>query len=457
MSGFSRRKFLKTAGVLPVASAAGAGILLAACEDRDAGTAALPERAPPAAEGPETGTGTAGSAHVVVIGGGFGGATAARYLRRFAPEIKVTLVEPKTEFVTCPGSNWVLGGERQLGFITHSYAKLRDRHGVNLVHDRVTAIDPAARKVTLQGGDALAYDRLIVSPGIGFRANIEGYDAAAMEIMPHAWHGGAQTLLLRRQLEAMPDGGTVIIAPPPDPFRCPPGPPERASMVAHYLKKYKPKSKVLVLDAKDKFSKQGLFIEGWKQHYGYGTENAMIEWVPASQDGTVTAVDVAGMQVHTGFGMQKADVINIIPAQQAGAIAAQAGLADDSGWCPVDHRTWESTLHPGIHVIGDAAIQSPLPKSGYAANSEAKVCAANVVQLLKGNAPIEPHWINTCYSLVTPEHGISVAMVYDLVDGKVAKAEGAGGVSASDDPKARALEAAYAVDWYRNITYDIFG
>jgi sulfide dehydrogenase [flavocytochrome c] flavoprotein subunit len=451
MSGFNRRRFLKTAGVMPV-SLAGAGLLASGCDDRPASkTATAPAPAPAMA------TSRAGPARVVVIGGGFGGTTAARYLRHFASDIDVTLIEPKTQFVTCPGSNWVLGGLRSMNFITHSYDPLRDRHGVKVVHDRVTAIDADSRKVTLAGGDTLGYDRLIVSPGIGFRDSVEGYDAAAMEVMPHAWHGGEQTVLLKNQLEAMPDGGTVIIAPPPDPFRCPPGPPERASMIAHYLKRFKPKSKVLILDAKDKFSKQGLFIEGWRQHYGYGTDQAMIEWVPAGQDGRVMAVDVPGMTVRTEFGTHKGDVINIIPAQQAGDLARQAGLADDSGWCPVDHLTWESTRMSHIHVIGDAAIQAPLPKSGYAANSEAKVCAANVVQLLKGAEPIAPYWINTCYSLITPEHGISVAGVYKLVDGKAVSVEGAGGVSAADDPTARPLEAAYAVDWYRNITYDMFG
>jgi len=434
MAGFSRRRFLRTAGLAVPAALAGVTVGVS-------GAAAV---------------GTA-SARVIVVGGGFGGATAARYLRKFAPGIQVTLIEPRQVFVTCPGSNWVLGGERSMEFITHGYDKLRDRHGVEVVHDLVTEIDPGARKVRLQGGGSLGYDRLILSPGIDFRDDIEGYDAAAMQVMPHAWQGGPQTVLLLRKLEAMPDGGTVILAAPPDPFRCPPGPPERASMIAHYLAKFKPRSKVLILDAKDKFSKQELFIDGWKQHYGYGTDKAMIEWVPASSDGRVTAVDVAGMKVATEFGTHRGDVINIIPAQQAGAIAVRTGLTDASGWCPVDHRTWESTLQPGIHVIGDAASQSPLPKSGYAANSEAKVCAANVVQLLSGGQPVEPHWINTCYSLITPEHGISVAMVYKLQDGKVVTVEGAGGVSAPDDPTARALEAAYAVDWYRNIAYDIFG
>ena len=439
MNGIKRRNFLKIAGVFPATSLATLGSLLSGCSSnpQQAGTAAAPR--------------------VVIIGGGFGGATAARYIKRFDNGINVTLVEPKQEFVTCPGSNWVIGGLRNMGFITHNYDALKNTHGVNVVHDRVTAIDADKQSVRLKNGDTLKYDRLIVSPGIAYRDNIEGYTQAAMEKMPAAWNGGAQTALLRQQLEAMPDGGTVIMAPPPDPFRCPPGPPERASMIAHYLKKYKPKSKVLILDSKDKFSKQGLFIEGWKQYYGYGTDNAMIEWIPASKDGAVMAVDVASMKVITEFGEHTGDVINIIPAQKAGEIAAQSGLTDKSGWCPVNQQTWESTLVKNVHVIGDAAVQSPLPKSGYAANSEAKVCAANVVQLLRGKPLLDPNWINTCYSLITPEYGISVAMVYNLVDGKVAKVAGAGGVSPTDDPTGRALEASYAVDWYQNITYDIFG
>jgi len=451
MNGIKRRNFLKIAGVIPATSVATLGNLLSGCSDNSQ-----------QAGSPDTGSATPtvgkqAAPRVVIIGGGFGGATAARYIKRFDNDINVTLVEPKQVFVTCPGSNWVIGGLHNMDFITHSYDALENTHGVNVVHDRVTAIDADKQSVRLKSGDTLKYDRLIVSPGIAFRDNIEGYTQAAMEIMPAAWNGGAQTRLLRQQLEAMPDGGTVIMAPPPDPFRCPPGPPERASMIAHYLQKYKPKSKVLILDSKDKFSKQGLFIEGWEQYYGYGTDNAMIEWIPASKDGAVMAVDVAGMKVITEFGEHTGDVINIIPAQKAGDIAAQSGLTDKSGWCPVNQQTWESTLVTNVHVIGDAAVQSPLPKSGYAANSEAKVCAANVVQLLRDKPLLDPNWINTCYSLITPEYGISVAMVYNLVDGKVAKVAGAGGVSPTDDPTGRALEASYAVDWYQNITYDIFG
>ena len=450
MNGIKRRNFLKIAGVVPAASMTSLGNLLTGCSDTT-----LPETGTDNPEAPAINKPAA--PRVVVIGGGFGGATAARYIKKFGPEIDVTLIEPKKAFVTCPGSNWVIGGLRSMDFITHRYNALNNKRDVKVVHDLVTAIDADKQTVTLRSGGSLAYDRLIVSPGIAFRDNVEGYTTEAMEKIPHAWQGGAQTTLLRQQLEAMPDGGTVIMAAPPNPFRCPPGPPERASMIAHYLKKYKPKSKVLILDSKDKFSKQGLFIEGWEKHYGYGTDNALIEWIPASKDGKVLAVDVFGMKVITEFGEHKGDVINIIPAQKAGDIAAQSGLTDDSGWCPVDHQTWESKIVKNVHVIGDAAVQSPLPKSGFAANSEAKVCAANVVQLLREKPLLAPNWINTCYSLVTPEYGISVAMVYKLVNGKVAKVKGSGGVSPTNDPAGRPLEASYAGDWYQNITYDIFG
>ncbi|MGF1642178.1 MAG: FCSD flavin-binding domain-containing protein [Thiotrichales bacterium] len=404
-------------------------------------------------------SGAAKGARIVVIGGGFGGATAAKYLKWFDPGIDVTLIEPKSEFVTCPASNWVLGGLRQMGDITQSYAALKDRHGVRLVHDWVVRIDPDGRKITLKGGESLVYDRLIVSPGIDFKTSaIEGYAEGTDALMPHAWQAGPQTELLQRQLLAMPDGGTVIVAAPPDPFRCPPGPPERVSMIAHYLKRHKPKSKILLLDAKDAFSKQGLFEQGWARLYGYKTDHSLIELVPKAEDGAVLAVDPKAMTVSGEFDTRKADVINLIPPQQAGRIARDAGLANETGWCPVDPITWESTLRPNIHVIGDAAIQSPLPKSGYAANSEGKVCAAAIVAMLNGKAPTSsPHWMNTCYSLVSPDWGISVAGVYTLKDGKLISIEGAGGVSPADDQSGRTAEAAYAQAWYTNIARDIFG
>ena len=282
----------------------------------------------------------------------------------------------------------------------------------------------------------------------------KGYSAEAAEKIPHAWKAGSQTATLRAQLEAMPDGGTVVLAPPPNPFRCPPGPYERACQISMYLKAKKPKSKILILDAKEKFSKFGLFQQAFKRHY-----EGIIEWQPVSATGGVVKVDAAGMTVTTKNGDTiKGDVVNIIPAQHAGTIAKTAGLTNDSGWCPIDGKTFESTIHKGIHVIGDAAIQKPLPKSGYAANSEAKVTAAAVVALLNGKDPGDPSWVNTCYSIVGPDDAISVAMVYNLVDGKVAKVKGAGGLTPKDSsPEDRAREVQYAYSWFNNITSDIFG
>lgn len=400
------------------------------------------------------------SGSVVVVGGGFGGAVAAKYIKKFDPSIDVTLIEPNKEYVTCPASNWVMGGLRPMEYITFSYDTLASKYGIKVVHDTVTSIDADAKKLKLAGGASVGYDRLILSPGIGLRWDtIEGYDAKVAEKLPHAWKAGPQTVLLRKQLVAMPDGGTVIIAAPPNPFRCPPGPYERASLIAHYLKLKKPKSKVLILDSKPKFSKQPLFMTGWEQLYGYGTHKALIEWVPGP-DGKVVSVDPSGMSVAAGDLEEehKGTVINVIPAQKAGAIAIASGLSDDSGWCPVNHVTWESTLHKYIHVIGDASIAvSGMPKSGYMANSEAKVCAAAVVDLLNGKEPGTPSWVNTCYSLVGPKYGISVAAVYGVgPDGKAgSKVKDAGGVSPKDGNKL--LEALYAESWYKNVTDDMFG
>ncbi|MGH8503008.1 MAG: NAD(P)/FAD-dependent oxidoreductase, partial [Gammaproteobacteria bacterium] len=393
---------------------------------------------------------------VVVIGGGFGGATAAKYVRLFDPWIEVTLVEPGRNHVTCPGSNWVLGGFRDLRSITQNYAGLA-KHGVKVIHDRATVVEPGERQIRLKGGAILTYDRLIVSPGIDFRwPAIEGYSPQIATALPHAWKAGPQTELLRQQLVAMRDGGTVIITAPRTPYRCPPGPYERASLIAQYLKVHKPKSKVLILDAQTAFTKQDLFIAGWKKLYGFGGDNSLIEWVPGP-DGEVGAVDAQSRTAIAGplEDKYRADVLNVIPPQMAGLIARNAGLTDQSGWCPIDHKTCESALQKGIHVIGDAAIQDPMPKSAYVANSQAKVCADAVVALLNERTPGEPSWINTCYSLVGSEYGISIADVYALNPrGLVEPVAGAGGLSANDGN--RALEAAYAKSWYTNIVNDTF-
>ncbi|MCG6896472.1 MAG: FCSD flavin-binding domain-containing protein [Thiocapsa sp.] len=400
------------------------------------------------------------SQKVVIVGGGTGGATAAKYIKMADASIDVTIIEPNETYYTCYMSNEVIGGDRAFDTIKVGYDGLKAR-GINVVHDSATGIDPDKKVVKTAGGTELGYDRCIVAPGIELLYDkIEGYSAEAAQTLPHAWKAGEQTTILRKQLEAMDDGGVVVIVGPPNPFRCPPGPYERASQIAHYLKAHKPKSKVIILDAKQAFSKQGLFVQGWERLYGYGTDDALIEWRPGP-DAAVVACDPASLSVETSFGDEiEADVINVIPPQRAGEIAQVAGLADDSGWCPVDVKTFESRIHEGIHVIGDACIATAMPKSGYAANSQGKVAAAAVVALLKGEEPGTPSYINTCYSIVGTDYGISVAGVYRLAeDGSaIAEVEGAGGLTPMDAPDwALAREVQYAHSWYANIVEDSFG
>ena len=342
---------------------------------------------------------------------------------------------------------------RTIGEQRFGYDALRTE-GITVVHDRAKRIDPQTRLVTLSGDSMLGYDRLVMAPGIDIRWDaLPGYDEAAAELMPHAWQAGEQTLLLRRQLEAMTDGGTVVISVPANPFRCPPGPYERASLIAYYLKTAKPRAKLIVLDAKDGFSKQRLFQAAWQQLYlGH------IEWVSLSNGGKVTSVDPASRTLVTDFASYKADVANVIPPQRAGHIAEIAGVSDATGWCPIDPVTFESRLQPGVHVIGDAAIAGAMPKSAFAANAQAKGCAAAVAALLSDDPPSPHKLINTCYSLVAPDYGISIAGVYQPVDGQLAEVKGAGGISPADAPADfRALEARYAEAWFRTITAQTFG
>jgi sulfide dehydrogenase [flavocytochrome c] flavoprotein chain len=392
-------------------------------------------------------------ARVVVVGGGFGGATAARFLRRADPRLDVALVEANPQFTACPFSNEVIAGLRDITAQRFDYRAIATE-GVRVLQSQATAVDHATRRVTLGDGTALLYDRLILSPGIDIAwGELPGYDEAAAERMPHAWKAGEQTLLLRRQLEAMPDGGVVVISAPANPFRCPPGPYERASLVAYYLKTRKPRSKLLLLDAKDIFSKQKLFQAAWQQLYP-----GLLEWVSLSDGGKVMRVDPASKSFATDFDTHKADVGNVIPPQRAGLIASLAGVTDRTGWCPIDPATFESRLQPGIHVIGDAAIAGAMPKSAFAANAQAKVCAYAVAHLLAGGTPAEPRLVNTCYSLVAPGYGISIAGVYRAVNGQLTDIEGAGGISPIDAPAAqRAQEAEYANAWFKTVTGETFG
>jgi NADPH-dependent 2,4-dienoyl-CoA reductase/sulfur reductase-like enzyme len=388
-----------------------------------------------------------------VIGGGVAGASCARALRQLDPNIAVTLVEASQTFTACPLSNAVIGGLRELSAQQFTYERIA-ADGITLVRNAATAVDPQARSVILADGARLAYDRLVMAPGIDIKwGALPGYDEAAASQMPHAWRAGDQTLLLRRQLEAMDDGGLVVISAPANPFRCPPGPYERASLIAHYLKTHKPKSKLIVLDAKDAFSKQRLFQAAWAELYP-----GLLEWVPLSKGGSVTSVDAAQKTLVTDFAKHQAKVANVIPPQKAGRIAEAAGVADRSGWCPIDPATFESKLQPNVHVIGDAAIAGAMPKSAFAANSQAKVCAAAVARLLTGASPSTPKLINTCYSLVAPDYGISVAGVYHPSGGQIAEVPNSGGVSPANAPRAnRALEAVYAEAWFRTITAEVFG
>ena len=390
------------------------------------------------------------SGRVVVIGGGFAGATCARFVKRMDPRVTVTLVEASRTFTACPFSNSVIAGLRDLTAQQFGYDKTA-ASGVAINFATATAVDTQARMVTLSDGVRLGYDRLVTAPGVDIRwDSLPGYTEAAAERMPHAWKAGPQTLLLRNQLEAMADGGTVIISAPANPFRCPPGPYERASLIAYYLKTKKPKSKLIVLDAKDAFSKQGLFQNAWKELY------PNLEWVPLSKGGKVNAVDVGAMMLSTDFDRYRGDVVNVIPPQKAGRIAEVAGVTNNTGWCPINPGTFESTLQPGIHVIGDATIAGAMPKSAFAANAQAKVCAAAVVKLLAGQKPDEPRLINTCYSLAAPDYGISIANVYRPKDGVLVDAGGS--VSPANAPASfRAQEAMFANGWFKTITGEVFG
>ena len=392
------------------------------------------------------------TARVIVIGGGFGGASCARALRQADAKLEVTLVEANKTFTSCPQSNEVIAGLREISAQQFGYDKIA-AEGVRVVLQAAAAIDAPAHKVTLADGATLAYDRLVLAPGIDidFTA-LQGYDEAASALMPHAYKAGEQTLLLRQQIEAMPDGGTVAIAVPANPSRCPPAPYERASLIAHYLKTYKPKSKVLILDAKDSFSQQKLFEQAWNELYA-----GMIERIPLSQGGRVTGVEIATRTVVTEFGNYNPDVANIIPPQKAGRIAALAAAADRTGWCPIDAATFASKLLPDVHVIGDACLGGGIPKSAGAAQAQGKACAAVVVRDLTGRSSEPPPLTGICYSLVAPNTAFSLSGVYQPKGDLFAEVEG-GRTSSLDAPRsARAAEADAATAWFKALTYDAFG
>lgn len=397
-------------------------------------------------------TGGGSGPHVVVVGGGYGGATAAKYVRMWSDYgIRVTLVEPNEAFVSCPISNLVIGGSKTLADVTSPYDGLTSRHGVRMVRDRVMSIDAEKRIVTLAGGSQLAYDRLILSPGIDFMLEaLPGLNRpGAQDLVPHAWKAGAQTVALRRQLEAMPDGGVFAMTIPQAPYRCPPGPYERACQVASYFKKAKPRSKVLILDENDDVTSKGaLFKKAWADRYA-----GIVEYRAKHK---LMDVDVAGRTLKFEFNDDvKGAVLNVIPAMRAGDIAVRTGLATaNKRWCEVDFLTFESKAARNVHVLGDATQSAPgMPKSGHMANQHGKTCAAAVVALLSGRAVnAMPVYNNTCYSFVSDSEVVHVASVhrYDATQKTMVTVPGSGGLS----PAANELEGYYAMGWARNIWAD---
>jgi len=385
---------------------------------------------------------------VVIVGAGFGGATAAKHIRMWSGNsIEVVLIERNPSFISCPMSNTVLSGSRTISDLTRNYDTLKSKYGIELVRGEVTAVDPEKQTVTLAEG-SISYDRLIISPGVDFMFDkIEGFNAkVADESIPHAWKAGAQTTMLRKQLESMNDGGVFAISIPKMPYRCPPGPYERACQVAFYLKNKKPKSKVLILDANpDIVSKKGLFMAAWNELYP-----GMVEYRPNAE---VRQINVAGKTVKTEFEDVKADVLNIIPPMKAGAVASMAGVANkDNRWCEVDFLSYESKAHKNIHVIGDS-VSAALPKSGHLATSQAKICAAAIIELMQGRQPdANPVIANTCYSMVSNKEAVHVAHVYRYNAEKMAMlpADG-GGVSA----KRSDIEGTLADYWLKNILSDV--
>ena len=392
-----------------------------------------------------------GKPRVVVIGGGAGGATAARYIAKDSKgAIDVTLVEPTRRYYTCFFSNLYLGGFKDMEDLGHSYGGLA-AGGVNVVHDWAIGVDRDAKTVALAGGSSLPYDKLILSPGIDFvDGAVPGWDIAAQNAMPHAYKAGSQTELLKAQLMAMPEGGTFAMVAPPNPYRCPPGPYERVSMVAHYLKANNPSAKIIVADPKPKFSKMALFQEGWANHY-----EGMIDWIGEDFGGGNVSVDPAGMTLTIDGEETKVDVCNIIPAMKAGRIAELAGVTDGN-WAPVNAADMSSKADPDIHVLGDASQQGDMPNSGFSANSQAKVCANAVRGALTGSKVFPAKFSNTCWSLIDTDDGVKVGATYEATPEKIAKVDGfISQTGESADVRKTTYEESEG--WYTGITSDMFG
>ena len=443
MQKITRRKFTKTG--LTLAASAG---LLSSCSSsrsrikvsRDGDSTTRIGSRNPSVE-----------ARVVIVGGGLAGATCAKHIRAMAPDVDVTLVERSREYHTLTGSNLALSQGKQSTDLVHGYEVLRDKYGVNVVHLEAREVD--SKQVTLTDGSRLNFDRAVIAPGVGWREEqLLGYQAEDQQRAPHAWQSGRQVQDLHRQLAAIPDDGLIIICPPPSPYRHPPAVYERAGLAAHYLKNNKNKARVLILDQADEFPKQAEFQRGWQQHY-----QNILEWRGAGAGGTPLEIDTRAMRVNTGAGWESADLINLIPAQQAGAVAQVSGLADRSGWCPIEPRTFLSKRVDNVHVIGDACRAGDMPKSGFSAIAQAKVAAAAIVDELSRGDRLSLSLDHTCYALVAPDYGVAIPEAYRLSkDGEIVKlteADSAGGAGAETPT----LAAARAHEWYAEAVQEAFG
>ncbi|MEM0934826.1 MAG: NAD(P)/FAD-dependent oxidoreductase [Pseudomonadota bacterium] len=392
-----------------------------------------------------------GRPHVVVIGGGCGGATAARYLAKDSEgAIDVTLIEPQRTYYTCFFGNLYIGGFEQYDDLGHSYSTLAAAYGINVIHDLAMGVDKDAKTVTIASGETLSYDKLVISPGIDFlEDSVPGWSLAAQDAMPHAYKGGTQVALLKAQIEAMPEGGRYAMVAPPNPYRCPPGPYERISMVAHLLKETNPTAKILIVDPKEKFSKQGLFEEGWQNHY-----SGMIERIGPDFGADNTEVDPAAMVINVDGVEEKVDVCNVIPGQKAGWIAHAAGVTDGN-WAPVMPDTMRSRLDDHIYVLGDASEQGDMPKSGFSANSQAKVAAMTIRGELTGSRVFPARYSNTCWSLIATEDGVKVGASYEPTEEKIAST-GSFISQTGEDAALRKQTYEESLGWYAGITADMF-
>ena len=418
-----------------------------------------------------------GPAHIVIIGGGVGGATAAKYLKLFDPSVKVTVIEKNRIYIKPYGSSEVLNQHASMDDLNVSYDVLRTKYGVNFVFDTVTGFDPVARTVSTAGKQKLGYDRLIVSPGIQLMYSAyDGYsEQVANTAVPSGWIPGAQTALLAKQLQGMRQGGTFVLAAPPNPYRCPPGPYERPALMAEWFGKHNPTAKIIIVDPKDSFVTDETMMLGWNRLYKFNLPDdyvkkmqdkvelkqhagtSMLSWVRGKDGGRTLKIDAKKMTIETEAATIKADVINVIPPMKAGQIAMTLGLADASGWCPVNRRNFASTLQPHVHVIGDASVADAMPKSGFSANNQAKVVARAILEELAGRAAPEPLWENTCYALAGKDYGLFVADVFKIIDGKIGRVNTAARyLPLNATPAQIKLGARYQQAWLRTFTQDCF-